>query len=144
MVDSYKTKSYCPQCLKKIDADIVQKKGKIILKKKFRAVTVIEKKTGREIADVVSYGKGEKVGTISYLKKYGTVMVGGIRLIHPKARLESRIAQLRMYPKRKIETTRKTIRDIETLTRERGFALRPKKQSLLSYKRKKLGGFKWF
>jgi hypothetical protein len=109
---------------------------KVIFKKKFRAITVINKKTGKELADIVPFEKGETIKGINYVNRYGIVEVNGLRFVSPKTRLASKIAQLRSSG-----TKEKVLKDIKILTREKGFALKPKKQSL--FNTKKGGIIKW-
>jgi len=124
--------------VKKTIREIKERLGdKVTFKKKFRAITVVNARTGKEIADIVPYEIGERIRGIDYVGKYGVYEVEGIKFVSPKTRLASKIAQLQT---RKVKP--KVLEDIRILTREKGFALKPKKQSLLSYK--KQGGFKWF
>ena len=111
---------------------------KVIFKKKFRAITVVNARTGKEIADIVPYEIGERVRGIDYVGKYGVYEVEGVKVVSPKTRLASKIAQLQTG-----KVKPKVLKDIQILTREKGFALKPKKQSLISYKKSR-GGFKWF
>ena len=108
---------------------------KVTFKKKFMAITVVNSKTGKEIADIVPYEKGETVKGISYVEKYGITEVEGIKVVSPKTRLASKIAQLQTG-----KVKEKVLKDIRILTREKGFALKPKKQFSLSPRKKSIRG----
>ena len=125
--------------VKKTIREIKERLGdKVIFKKKFRAITVVNARTGKEIADIVPFEIGERVRGIDYVGKYGVTEVEGIKVVSPKTRLASKIAQLQTG-----KVKEKVLKDIRILTREKGFGFKPKKQSLLS-KKKSGGGFKWF
>ena len=83
-------------------------KEKVVIKKQPTAITIIEKKTGKDIADVVEFAKGEG----GFVTKFPTIDIGkGIKVIDPRARLGGK--SIAFSKGIKLE---KTIGDIQQIT----------------------------
>ena len=79
----------------------------IIIKKQPTATTIVDKKTGKDLADIVEY----KVGEGGFAKKFNPTKVNGINVVDAKARLGGKSIALS-----KNIHLEKTIPDIQQLT----------------------------